>query len=178
MIATPDAIAPCQPVKRFDQCHAVHRLAIERYRYASLKADLQVSGFCRRPIGPGCPGVDLFRWLGPGIFQYPALDAPSPQVLIDRIRAGIRCLDGDTMLCRVRYFIVARHAPLAHRGNDFQVGRERVDRDIEAHLDIALACAAMCYRHRSLCPPPLDQPPSTHCPPHRSSPRTPSPSAV
>ena len=47
------------------------------------------------------------------------------------------------MLLRVANLVVARHAPLAHRGDDLEIGRQRLDRDVEAHLVVALAGAAV-----------------------------------
>src|SRR5439155_6396844 len=98
-----------------------------------------------------CPRVDLFWWLCPGVFQYAALDAASPQVLIDRIGTGMGHLNRNAMLGSIGYLMVACHAPLAHRRNDFQVRGEGVERDIEAHLVVAFAGAAMCYSYSSFC---------------------------
>src|SRR5258708_14589267 len=108
-------------------------------------------------IRTGGPGIDLLRRLLPGIFQYAALDAAPPQVLVDRIRAGISYIDRDAMLSGISYLVVTRHAPLTHGRNDFQVRRKRVDRDIEAHLIIALTCTAMSYGHRAFRVGHLDQ---------------------
>ena len=61
------------------------------------------------------------------------------------------------MLGCVGYLIVACHAPLTYWRNDFQVGGKRLNRDIEAHLVIALTSAAMCYTYSSLCTRYLNQ---------------------
>src|SRR5258706_7601962 len=50
----------------------------------------------------------------------------------------------------IGYLMVACHAPLAHGRYDLQVRREGMNRDIEAYLVIAFACAAMCHGYGSL----------------------------
>ncbi len=47
------------------------------------------------------------------------------------------------MLLGVPNLIVAGHAPLTHGGDDLQIGRQRLDRHVEADLVIALAGTAM-----------------------------------
>src|SRR5258708_3177335 len=127
-----------------------------------LKGYLHIGPLCSALIlyiRAGRPGIDLLWRLLPGIFQYAALDAASPQVLVDRIRAGIGYIDRDTMLSSISYLVVTRHAPLTHGRNNFQVRRKRVDRDIEAHLVIALTCTAMGHSHRAFRVGHLDQQP-------------------
>src|SRR5258706_13164589 len=50
----------------------------------------------------------------------------------------------------ISYLGVACHAPLTHRSNDLQIRRQRMNGNIETHLVIALACAAMCHSYGSL----------------------------
>ncbi len=157
MIDTPYAMHPRQFIQRFDQGYTIALLAIQSDRDAMLEGDLQVgwsgirgAAWLLVEIGVRRPGVDLLGRLRPGIFQDAALDTPSPQVLIDRVRAGVCHLDGNAMLGCVSDFVVACHTPLPHGSNDFQCGRKSIDRYIEANLVVAFACAAVGHRHGSL----------------------------
>ena len=51
--------------------------------------------------------------------------------------------DRDAVLLRVGDLLVAAHLPLAHRRDHLEVGRERRDRRLDAHLVVALAGAAV-----------------------------------
>src|SRR5205085_12425564 len=92
MIDPPDAILSCKLVQTFDQRNAFHLFAVQGYGDAVLKGNLHIAGLCcglALKVGTDRPGVDLLWRLCPGVFQDAALDAASPEVLIDRIRAGI-----------------------------------------------------------------------------------------
>ena len=52
---------------------------------------------------------------------------------------------------------VAAHLVLARGADHGEIGRERADRDIEAHLVVALAGATMCDRGRANGASPVDQ---------------------
>src|SRR5579883_2602524 len=78
------------PIERLDQRYPVQFFAIERNRNATLERNLHVRRFLHsRRIGIGGPGIDILRRLGPGIFEDAAFGAAPPQILIDRVRAGI-----------------------------------------------------------------------------------------
>ena len=91
-----------------------------------------------------CPGIDLFGWLLPGVFQDAALDTAPPQILIDRVGAGIGHGNRNAVFGSIGNLVIACHAPFAHRGNNLEVRCKGVDGDIEAHLVVALARAAVC----------------------------------
>ena len=57
--------------------------------------------------------------------------------------------NGDAALFGPPNLLVAREAPFAHGGDDPQVGVERLDRDVEADLVVALARAAVRHRRRT-----------------------------
>ena len=54
------------------------------------------------------------------------------------------------MLLRVLDLVVPVHAPFAHRGDHLELWRQRRRGDVEAHLVVAFACAAMGDRSRPL----------------------------
>lgn len=60
------------------------------------------------------------------------------------------------MLGGVFQRVVAGHFPLADRGDDLQVGREGLESDIETHLIVALAGAAVGNRHGAVVPGGID----------------------
>ena len=72
-----------------------------------------------------------------------ALAGAAPEVVVDRVGPLDRWSDRDAVLLRVGDLLVAAHLPLAHRRDDLQVGRERRDRRLDAHLVVALAGAAV-----------------------------------
>src|SRR5437660_1272674 len=101
MVDTPDAVAACKLVQTFYEGNTFHLFAVQCYGDTVLKGNLHVVGLCRGlalKVGTNRPGVDLLWRLCPGVFQDAALDAASPEVLIDRIRAGIGGCNRDGML--------------------------------------------------------------------------------
>src|SRR5712691_12812141 len=78
MVNTPNAILPRELVQRFNQHRPVQLFAIESDRDAMLKGDLQVTGRNQLGIGIGSPGIDLFRWLCPGVFQNTTFHTAAP----------------------------------------------------------------------------------------------------
>ena len=66
--------------------------------------------------------------------------------MLSSIEYGARlgaALDGDVVLARVGDLLVAAHLPVADRRDDLQLGRQRRDRAVDAHLVVALAGAAV-----------------------------------
>ena len=72
-----------QLIKLLNQADAIHFLPINSQRDTFFKANLHIArlvrGFGR---GPG-PGKYLLRWLNPGVLENPALNALSPEVLVN-----------------------------------------------------------------------------------------------
>src|SRR5581483_9464517 len=105
-----------------------------------------------RAGGVGRPLPHVVGRLGPGVFQHARLDAAAPQVLVDAVGAAGRDGDGDAVVGGVPDLLLAAPAPLAHGRDDLQVGGQRAHRDVEAHLVVALAGAAVRHGGRTLLP--------------------------
>src|SRR5450432_2327306 len=151
VINAPDAVVARKLVQRLNEHIPFHLFTVQSERNTILKGDLQVGWFfgvaC---VGIAGPGIDLFGWLGPGIFQDATFDAASPQVLVGRVRAGICGLYRNIMFGGIGDLVVTRHAPLAHGCDDFEIRGQRVDGDIEAYLFVAFARTAMRYGYCTL----------------------------
>src|SRR5439155_16571419 len=119
------------------------RIVAERHRHAAFELNGDVGRLLGRETRVDGPRVGLLRWLVPGVLDYPRLDAAPPQVGIHRIGAGRGHRYGNLVLLRVPDLVVARHAPLAHGGDDLQIGRQRLDRHVEADLVVAFAGTAV-----------------------------------
>src|SRR5436305_6178327 len=158
MINTPDPICTSLLVQRFDQFNAIHLYTIQGDRDTMLEGNLYIARFF--DIGTlriDGPGIDFLWCFCPWVFQYTALNATTPQVLIYRIGTGICHCDGDVVLGGVGYFVVTRHAPFTDRSDDFQIGGQRIDRDIEANLIIAFAGTAVGNGERTFLTGDFDQ---------------------
>ena len=156
VIDAADSVLAADPVEGRHQLQRIDGLAIERDRQAFLESDLHV----RRLVGAvsrvARPGVDVARWLGPRVLQHACLDRASPQVLVRRVGRPHRGGHLDSMLRRVLDLVVAVHAPFTDGCDDLEVRRERCGRDVEPHLVVALARAAVRDRGRTLAPGDLD----------------------
>ena len=101
-------------------------------------------GLVGRLHGIGRHRVDVRRRLGPRVFEHAALDGPAPQVVVDGVRRLLR--GGHLDAVGLRPFDLLGpgfELPLAHRGEDLDVGIEHRDAGLEAHLVVALARAAV-----------------------------------
>ncbi len=98
-------------------------------RGGGRRGDGQREGF----LGRRCPRV----------LEHAGLDRAAEQVVVDREgRLGLR-LDRDAALGGVDELLVARPGPVAERGDDRHAGVGRLERELEAHLIVALAGAAV-----------------------------------
>ena len=78
------------------------------------------------------------------ILDPAALGRAAPEVVVDRVGRDLgAALDRDPVLARVLDLLLAPHRPLAHRRDHLQLGRQRRDRAVDAHLVVALAGAAV-----------------------------------
>ena len=132
-----------QLVEALDQWYAVEMLAVECHRPALLEGDLHVGRLVGRLARVGGPGVRFLRWLVPRILQDARLAAAAPQVLVDAVGAFDGRLDGDVVLAGELDLGVAGHLPFADRGDDLEVRGQCLKRDIETHLVVAFAGAAV-----------------------------------
>src|SRR5262249_35270712 len=110
---------------------------------AALEVDRDVGRSLGGEAGIDGPGVRGLGWLVPGIFEHARLDAAAPEVRVDGVRAVGRHRHWNVVLLGVADLLVAGHAPLADGRDDLQVRREGLDTDVEPHLVVALAGAAV-----------------------------------
>ena len=148
MVDAADPVLACHCVQHFDQLHPRHSLAVDRNRNSPLEPDSYLDGFIGGIGNRLRPRVGILGWLDPRIFEVLTLDRLTPQVAVDRVDALVAANFAKLKagLCRVQFFLVAGHTPLASWSDDAErvaVGRERHDSRVEAHLVVALACAAV-----------------------------------
>ena len=89
---------------------------------------------------------------GPRVFDGPALDGPTPEILVDRVDLLLRRLDGDLPLLGEVDRIGAGHPPVARRGEHFEIRGQRVRAHFETHLIVALTRAAVRHGLSVECP--------------------------
>ena len=109
-----------------------------------LELDLDGLRLVGRELGPRDELEDVVVGRVGEVLDPLALGGAAPQVVVDRVRRALRAaLDRDAVLARVGDLLVAAHRPRADGGDHLQLGRERRDRALDAHLVVALARAAV-----------------------------------
>ena len=143
----PTPLRPPISLSAIDQRGRRHRLAVDRDRHAGLERD----GHLLRRVGRG-HRIDgqlehrRFR-LERRIFQRAAFVREMPEVAVARVRILLRHRHGDAARGGVVDGVFARDdVPLAPRRDDVQLRRERLIGQLEAHLVVALAGAAVRQR--------------------------------
>ena len=144
------AVLAGELVELVDQRDAVELAAVEGDRLAAVERDLDFLGL----VG-GQPGVDgplerLGRGLDPGIFEDAGLDRAAPEVLVGAEDRLLGRLDLDAVLGGVFELLGPRPLPLADRGDDLEIGRERLKRHVEPDLVVPLAGAAVGDGHGAM----------------------------
>ncbi len=144
-----DAVAGADRGHPFDQLDEAEALAVERDRDATLEAQLDLLGLVWRLLGPRHELEDVVVGRVLEILDPAPLRGAAPEVVVDRVgrfrlgSLGWVGLDRDAVLARVGDLLLAAHLPGAHRRDHLQLGRERRDRRLDAHLVVALAGAAV-----------------------------------
>ncbi len=120
------------------------RHAVDALGDAALKVDGDLLRLVGRSLRADRPLVHgLFR-LVPGVLQQAALVAQVPQVAVAAVDRLLGGGDGHIVLGGVvQGVLAAADGPLAPRGDDAQPRVERHDGQLEAHLVVALAGAAV-----------------------------------
>ena len=153
----PTPWAPPSSCRRSTSVHRREALAVERDRDAALEGDRDLDRGRRVGRRDG-PLVGVGRRRDPRVLEDPGLARAAPQVDVDRVRAGLGDRDLDAALVGVVDLLVAGQAhPDAHRRDDLEPRIERVRRDIEADLVVALAGAAVGDRVGALALGDLDE---------------------
>ena len=85
-----------------------------------------------------------------GIFQHPAFVAQVPDVAVAAVNIFCRLLDGNVVRARVVNGFFARDdVPFAPRRDDLQFRSKRLGGELETHLVVALAGAAVRHGVRA-----------------------------
>ena len=140
------AIGPAQGVELFDEADPIHLDPVQGNRHALFKADLHIGGHVRGILGQH---AHLQEAVGPiglvgRVLQLQPLVGQMPQVLILGIVGLPADLQGDVMGFRIGDLILpALHLPGPPGGDDLHIGGQGLDGELEPHLVVALAGAAM-----------------------------------
>ena len=149
MVDATDAVHAAEVVQPFHHGQRREWLAIERHGPALFERDLDVRGRRWRVFGGARPFVSA-RWrFLPRVFEHARLAAPAPDVFIDRERPLLAPRNVDAVRLQVFDLVFARHRLLAGRGHDLERRVKCLDAHIEAHLIVALACAAVGHGSRA-----------------------------
>ena len=96
------------------------------------------------------PGERVLRRRVPGIFEHAGLDRASPEIGVDRIRLLDRVRDRNAVLAREGDCVGTRERRLAQRRTADQRWIERAHAELDAHLVVAFAGAAVRHRRRAV----------------------------
>src|SRR5438552_6918148 len=130
-----------QVVQALDEWHAIQVLAVQSDGNAMFELYLYILGGVGGLDRIDGPGEGVFGRLDPRIFKDARLAASSPEIQVDAVRAFLGRFHGDAMLGGELDLLVAGHLPFADRGDDSESRVERLERDVETHLVVALAGA-------------------------------------
>ena len=133
-------------VKRGEQRGGAHGLAVERDAVALLETDLDIFGGVGRVFRMVGARIDVIWGLFPRILEHLAFGRGVQQVRIGRERAFAALVLGHSDLVLFRPCDqrgAAGQVPFAPRGNDRDVRVERIGREFEADLVVALARGTM-----------------------------------
>ena len=123
-----------------------HGHTVDGNRIAAFKGDFHHFGLIGRILGVGGALIDVIGGFVAGVFQHLALGRSVQKVRIDRERCLAALILGDGDLVGLGEFqqLGARgQIPEPPRRDDLDLGVERIGRQLEAHLIIALAGCAM-----------------------------------
>ena len=130
------------PVQLQDRLVRGDRLTVDRHRRATVERDDDlVRVALHRRVGR--VRVDVLDRTVPDVLQEAGLDGAAPQVLVDRVWRLVRHVDRQALLLRVRDGLLPRPRVVPHRRDHLEVRGERADPDLEPHLVVALAGAAV-----------------------------------
>ena len=119
------------------------RPAVDRDRHAALEADDDLVG--RAPVDRRVLGVvvDVLGGRVPQVLQEAGFHRAAPDVLVDRERRTLGDVDRDGVLLGERDRLLPRPRVVADRRQHLQIRCQRGESDLEAHLVVALAGAAV-----------------------------------
>ena len=137
------ALGAGPPVEFDDGLQNRDRVAIDGHRPTGLEADDHLIGSV--PVQRGVFGVvvDVLGGGVPEMLQEPGLHRATPDVLVDGERRALGDVDRDRVLLRERDGLLPGPGIVADRGQHLQMRCQRGESDLEAHLVVALAGAAV-----------------------------------
>src|SRR5256885_14541246 len=139
-----DAVLASDGVERLEQLDGTERHAIHGDRRPLLEPDLDDGRQLRRLERVACHDEDVLRGVVGGVFQDAAFMRTVPQVAVGGVRLLQRGLHRDRFRFHVRDQVLpAVELPFAPRRDHLQLRRERRVGELEAHLIVALAGAAV-----------------------------------
>ena len=158
MVDAADAPSPGDRVELGNEVVAVERATVERHGHAVLEADLDDGRRRRAPLAVRRPLEDLVGRLGPRILEDAGTRCCGPRGSRRR-STGMPWLTGNLDAVRggVLELLGTSHVPVTNRRDDSQLRRERTDGDVEAHLVVALAGAAVRHRGGTLLARDIDE---------------------
>ena len=134
-------------IKRCQQCCWRHGFAVQGNAVTLFKIDGDIFRRIGRILWIDGARIDVIRRFIPWVFKHLAFGRCVQQIRVRRKRAFAPLIlwHGDLMLLGpFNQARAAREVPFTPRGNDFDIGVQRVSRQLEANLVIALACRTMC----------------------------------
>ena len=141
------AVAAGNLIALGQQGDGIHLFAVDGDRHALLKVDGDVFRRIRRILRIHAQTEQVARRLVGRVLQLAALMAQVPDVAIHGVRAVLLDRNRDAAGLGVLDLLLAGlELPLAPRGDDRHLRRERLDAQLEADLIVALAGAAVTDR--------------------------------
>ena len=134
---------PCLPASALSSATSSAPSSSCSARHAVAKSSTTSSGVAPAASRRCGPRVGVFGRRVPGIFEHAGFDRAAPQVRVDRIRLLGRMRDRDAVFAREGDRIGPRERLLAQRRAAGQRRVERAHRELDAHLIVAFAGAAV-----------------------------------
>ena len=141
-----DAVPAAELVEAGEEGGGGEGLAVDRDRVAALEADLDVLGRVGRLLRVDGALVDVRRRLLGGVLEHLALGGGVQEVRVDRERRLAALVPGDRDLVRLGELEepgAGGEVPFAPRRDDADRRVERIGRELEADLVVALAGGAV-----------------------------------
>ena len=144
-IETAKAIVAGDLVEGDDDLRELHLLAVDGDGLAGLKLNLGVGRGVRRVLGVLGHNPSVVERLVPGILQVTALNGTTPQVVVDGVGVVVGTLGNRHVVSVGIGDLVgtALQIPLAHRGDNLELGVEGLDGGLKTDLVVTLAGAAV-----------------------------------
>jgi hypothetical protein len=143
-VDAPDPVRAGELVEAVQQARRRERRAVDRRGAAVLEADQDLGRRVGRLLGRPREQEHALVGRAPRVLEDSALVRDVHQVAVHRVGLRERRGHRDAVLLRVGDAVGPRHeVPLAPRRDDRELGCERAERELEAHLVVALAGRAV-----------------------------------